>query len=97
MKWNIRITKKAAKQAKKLPASIRAALLLLLRDLEQHGPSTSGSWKNYGKLKGTGKVDRRHCHIVKGRPTYVCCWEVVDKELRVMEVYYAGTHEKAPY
>jgi hypothetical protein len=36
------------------------------------------------------------CHLKKGRPTYVACW-TVDKKNKVIEVYYAGTHEKAPY
>ena len=85
------------KQLTKLPKSAKAALLLLIRDLEINGPSTGGAWKNYSKFKGTGKLDKRHCHIVRGRPAYVCCWEVVDKKLKIMEVYYAGTHEKALY
>ena len=96
MKWNVKITKKTAKQISKLPKSVRASLLLLLRDLEYTGPSTCGTWKNYGKLKGLGR-DKRHCHLVKGKPTYVCCWEVTNKSLKEMEVYYVGTHEKAPY
>ena len=97
MKWNVTLTKKADKQTKKLPSLIRSVILLLMRDLEHYGPSTSGTWKNYGKLKGIGKVDKRHCHLIKGKPTYVCCWEVVDKQVKIIEVYYVGTHEKAPY
>lgn len=96
MKWNILITNKAAKQIKKLPKTVQSALLLLLRDLELNGPTTGGSWKNYSKLKGQG-ADNRHCHLTKGKPTYVCCWEVKNKQLKILEVYYAGTHEKAPY
>lgn len=96
MKWEVNITNKVAKQIRKLPKSVQATLLLLFRDLEMHGPSTSGTWKNYSKLKGLGS-DKRHCHLVKGRPTYVCCWEVKDNQLKILEVYYAGTHEKAPY
>ncbi len=67
-----------------------------MRDLEASGPSTSGIWKNYGKLKGSNR-GQYHCHLVKGRPTYVCCWEVIDKQVKILEVYYVGTHEKAPY
>lgn len=96
MKWDVSITKKAAKQVQKLPKAVQATLLLLLRDLEKSGPSTSGIWKNYGKLKGK-KEDQRHCHLSKGKPTYVCCWVVSDKQVRIMEVYYVGTHENAPY
>lgn len=96
MNWTIKITNKAAKQIEKLPKYVKAALLLLLRDIEQNGPSTSGGWKNYGKLKGKAG-DKRHCHLIKGKPTYVCCWDVIDKEIRLIEVYYVGTHEKSPY
>lgn len=96
MKWTVTIHKKAAKQIGKLPKKIRATLFLLMRDLESHGPRTSGTWKNCGKLKGLDG-NKYHCHIVKGKPTYVCCWEVTNKQLKILEVYYVGTHEKAPY
>ena len=93
MNWEIKIPTKVGKQIKKLPKAARSALLLLMRDLESNGPSTGGGWKNYGKLKGM-LGDK---HLSKGRPTYVCCWEVTDKKLKITEVYYVGTHEKAPY
>lgn len=69
-------------------------LRLLCVDLENRGPAVD--WPNYGKLHGK-KGDKRHCHLQKGKPTYVCCWEVKDKKRKIMEVYYVGTHEKAPY
>jgi hypothetical protein len=54
-------------------------------------------WSNYGKLGRTKKnEDKRHCHLIKGNPTYVSCWEV-DKQRHLIEVYYVGTHEGAPY
>lgn len=96
MNWTIKITNKAAKQVEKLPKAAKSTLLLLLRDIERNGPSASGGWKNYGKLKGM-IGDKRHCHLMKGKPTYVCCWEVIDKQVKLIEVYYVGTHEKAPY
>lgn len=96
MSWKIKIPTKVGKQIIKLPRAAQAATLLLIRDLEKNGPATGGRWKNYGKLKGM-PGDKRHCHLSKGRPTYVCCWEVIDKELKITEVYYVGTHEKAPY
>ena len=39
-----------------------------------------------------GEID-----LIKGKPTYVCCWEVIDKQKKIIEVNYVGTHEKAPY
>lgn len=96
MGWTVAIHKRAAKQIRKLPKKLQAALLLLMRDLEANGLATGCGWKNYRKLKGM-KGDKYHCHIAKGKPTYVCCWEVTEKQLRILEVYYVGTHEKAPY
>ncbi len=96
MAWSVVFANRVAKQVRRLPKLIQEVLLLLVRDLEVHGPTTSGTWKSYGKLKGS-RWDLRHCHLVKGRPTYVCCWEVKNKQLKIMEIYYAGTHEKAPY
>lgn len=96
MNWKVIIPIKIGKKIAKLPKAVQAAVLLLVRDLESHGPETGGHWKNYGKLKGL-PGDKRHCHLSKGRPTYVCCWEVIDKKLKITEVYYVGTHEKAPY
>jgi hypothetical protein len=52
-----------------------------------------GDWPNYSKLAG----GRHHCHLKKGKPTYVAVWEVLDKDIKLIEVQYVGTHEKAPY
>ena len=95
MKWTVFQSNNFEKQAKKLNQKIFAILRLLVEDLEQKGPDLK-DWPNYGKLKGK-KGDKRHCHLQKGKPTYVCCWEVIDKTQKVIEVYYVGTHEKAPY
>ena len=46
-------------------------MFLLIRDLEKNGPATGGGWKDYSKLKGM-IGDKRHCHLSKERPTYVC-------------------------
>ena len=76
----------------KLPEAIQAAVDALAMDIQLNGP-VRGNWKNYGKLSAT----QHHCHVKKGRPTYVVCWEVIDKTIRIVEVYYVGTHEGAPY
>ena len=95
--WDIKTSKKTAKQIEKLPEKIKTQLRLLAKDLKHYGPIPGTGWKNYGKLNGTGKRDLRHCHLSKGKPTYVSCWEVLDKKIKLIEVYYVGTHEKAPY
>jgi hypothetical protein len=63
-----------------------------MREIEVAGP-VRGNWTNYGKL-GSGL---HHCHLKKGRPTYVAVWEETESSARIVEVVYAGTHEKAPY
>jgi hypothetical protein len=75
-----------------LPEHILKTLILLLREIEIGGP-VRGNWPNYSKLD----KKRHHCHLKKGNPTYVAVGEVADKEIRLVEVIYAGTHEKAPY
>jgi mRNA-degrading endonuclease RelE of RelBE toxin-antitoxin system len=92
MAWTVTSKKKAQKQAQKLPSDIKKILARLLMEIEIAGPFRS-NWQNYGPL---GK-NRYHCHLKKGRPTYVAVWEVIDKEIQLVEVSYVGTHEKAPY
>jgi len=92
MKWTVRITKRAQKHLDRLPQPVIKNLVALIREIEVSGP-VRGDWPNYGPLEH----NRHHCHIKKGRPTYVAVWEVRDKEIRLVEVTYAGTHESAPY
>ena len=93
--WTVTTTKKAENQAVKLGQKELLKLRLLYKSLTSEGPAVP-SWPNYGKLKGRIE-DERHCHLQKGKPTYVCCWRVKDKKRKIIEVYYVGTHEKAPY
>ena len=103
MVWKVGITKQSAKRAKGLPKAAKAAFRLLWRDLERDGPVQPG-WPNFGKLKGSENA--WHCHLKKGKPTFVACWRsrkysTQEKKGRdeagEIEIYYAGTHEKAPY
>lgn len=92
MKWTVKLTKAAKKQADRWRKPVRQKLAVLLQDIENYGP-IRGNWQNYSPLG----ADWHHCHLRKGRPTYVAVWEVKDKEIRLVEVTYAGIHEKAPY
>lgn len=85
---------RANKCKKKLPLDIKVRLFALFTEIEKSGPYRK-NWKNYSKL--TGEKDKYHCHIKSGKPTYVVCWKIVNKEIQITEVYYVGTHEKAPY
>lgn len=97
MQWTVRFTNRAAKQIEKLNYHTVEALRFLVNNLQANGPAPGKGWHHYGKLRATKKEDRRHCHLNQGRPVYVCCWAVIDKKLKILEVYYVGTHEKAPY
>lgn len=94
--WTVNTKRNVDKQAAKLNKNVLYLLRLLFEDLINKGPSLS-DWPNYGKLHDKKNTDKRHCHLQKGNPTYVCCWEVIDKQRKIIEVYYVGTHEKAPY
>lgn len=90
--WDIEFTVAASKGYEKLPVNVRRRVLLLVAEMKQYGP-VRGNWKNYGKLSKTS----HHCHLKIGKPTYVAIWEVVDNRIKMIEVRYVGTHEKAPY
>ncbi|MBI4799664.1 MAG: cytotoxic translational repressor of toxin-antitoxin stability system [Desulfarculus sp.] len=92
MAWTVTVSAKARKGIDKLPEAARKALALLMKDMEAGGP-VRGDWPNYGKLGNR----RHHCHIKKGQPTYVVVWEEVSGRVRLIEVTYVGSHEKAPY
>ena len=88
--WNVTVSRRASKQIHALPDTLKARIFTLLKEIECTGP-IRGTWPNYGKLTG----NRHHCHIKKGKPTYVAIWKVID--FKSVEVVYAGTHERAPY
>jgi hypothetical protein len=90
MAWTVEVNRRI--RLASLPLRVQQSLVALLREIELHGP-VRGNWPNYGRLG----LRRHHCHLKKGRPTYVAVWEVTDREKRLVEVTYVGTHEKAPY
>ena len=94
MVWDVRFTSKAKKQAKNLPPKVRESLFALVLEMKQLGPARN-TWHNYGTIKG--KKHCYHCHLKKGKPTYVAIWKITSKESKHMEVRYVGTHENADY
>ncbi|MFH2046073.1 MAG: cytotoxic translational repressor of toxin-antitoxin stability system [Pseudomonadota bacterium] len=92
IKWQVVIPRRINKMIDRLPVRAKKSLFALLREIELKGP-IRGNWPNYGKLKD----QRHHCHLKKGQPTYVAVWQIIDNEIQLIEVVYAGTHEKAPY
>ena len=96
-KWSVRFSNAAEKQYKKLQRSgtrpcITDVIDLLVIELQEDGPIRA-DWPNYGRLS-TGYY---HCHLKKGRPTFVACWTVVNEKQKQIEVFYVGTHENSPY
>ena len=89
MGWTVRVHKKAAKRARKMPLPPQVLFDALLRDLMLNGP-IQPEWPNYSKLTH----DRFHCHL---KHSFVAVWEVVNNEVRILEVTYVGSREDAPY
>ncbi|RJP18384.1 MAG: cytotoxic translational repressor of toxin-antitoxin stability system [Candidatus Omnitrophota bacterium] len=90
-KWNVTIKKSVIKKVERLPQGILNRLAFLIREMEFEGP-VRGNWPNYSKLG----VNKHHCHLKKGHPTYVAVWVECEKDIHI-EVIYVGSHEKAPY
>lgn len=88
MQYTVKIQKKALKDIKKAPDRIQMKLDLLVEDLEKTGPEQP-EWPNYSML---GKVTY-HCHLDYH---WVACWRH-EKDSIIIEVYYAGSREDAPY
>ena len=92
MLWLVYINKNAIKRIQKLPKSVQNGIITLIKEIEAEGP-VRGNWPNYGRLPD----NRHHCHVKKGHPTYVVIWKEIKSGIQIVEVIYAGTHEKAPY
>ena len=66
MTWTVTLHRKVEKAIPGLSASVRRKLIALIRELEEYGV-IRGNWPNFGKLEN----NRYHCHLQKGKPTYV--------------------------
>jgi mRNA-degrading endonuclease RelE of RelBE toxin-antitoxin system len=86
--FSVKITKMAAKGILKMPEKIQEKMTVLLKDLRNKGPVRS-EWPNYGKLNH----NIYHCHLAH---KWVACWKH-EKTTIIIEVYYAGSRENAPY
>jgi len=86
--YEVVIGRSARKKLKRLPVEVVSLFHALLADLAESGPVQT-SWRNYSKL-GPNKY---HCHL---NYHYVACWTNVNGTLMI-EVYYVGSRENAPY
>jgi mRNA-degrading endonuclease RelE of RelBE toxin-antitoxin system len=94
MPWTVILSNKATKQAKRLSEDTIACLKFLIKDIQEGGPIIA-HWPNFGKI--SGKTECYHCHIKKGRPTFIAVWQVTDRAIKLVEIRYVGTHEGADY
>ena len=86
--WRVFFRRKVEKQVGKMPRKEQVLFANLVEDLIRKGPVRT-EWRNFSKLS-----DREyHCHLSY---SWVACWRVEDGEMEI-EVYYAGSREKAPY
>ena len=97
LNWTVTFSRETGKQYDKLLRSgsrppINDAIDMLVLDLQKNGPQQP-NWPHFGPLR----AEHYHCHLRRGRPTYVACWRMIDKQAKKIEVYYVGTHEGAPY
>ncbi len=86
--FEVIVRKGTLKRIQKLPKNIQFVFDSLVDDLIEKGPVRS-EWPNFGKL---GK-NEYHCHLSY---KWVACWRY-EKDSILIEVYYAGSRENAPY
>jgi len=86
--YEVLVSKKVLKSIEKMPGPVQKQMMNLVDDLHEKGPIRS-EWPNFSKL---GK-DSYHCHLAH---KWVACWQCRKNSL-VIEVYYAGSRENAPY
>ena len=82
--------KKVLNLIQKMPTLEQKKLVNLIDDLKTKGPIQTG-WNNFSQL---GK-NKFHYHLSY---KWVACWKYIeDEEIKIIEVYYAGSRENAPY
>ena len=86
--YTVAVKKKVYKTIERLPLTVQILFDELVKDLQNKGP-IQNEWPNYSKLS----ENRFHCHL---NYSYVACWYNENNAIEI-EVYYAGTREKAPY
>ena len=86
--YEVILNKRTLKNIERMPVKIQKKMVTLIDDLHTKGPSRN-EWPNFSKI---GENDY-HCHLSY---KWVACWHY-EKKLLIIEVYYAGSRENAPY
>ena len=80
--------KKLEKSIRKMPQKEQVKFAQLVYDLNENGP-VQKKWPNYSKLGH----NEYHCHLSYH---WVACWKNEEDSI-IIEVYYVGSREGAPY
>jgi len=88
MQYEVLIGKRAVKTMAKAQRDVQKLFVQLVKDLETKGPIRT-DWHNFAALSSTNY----HCHL---NYSWVACW-FWEKGTVLVEVYYAGSREDAPY
>ena len=86
--YEVVIKKRILKNIQRMPAPIQRKMANLVEDLRDKGPFRK-DWPNYSKLSR----NQYHCHLSH---RWIACW-YYERNSFVIEVYYAGSRENAPY
>jgi len=86
--FEVILKRKILKSIENMPEYIQKKMGNLLEDLRTTGPIQPG-WQNFSKLD----KNCYHYHLSK---KWIACW-LCEKDSKVIEVYYAGSRENAPY
>jgi hypothetical protein len=86
--FEVRISKSTLKNLVRMPEKIQKRMGHLVDDLHEKGPVRT-EWPNYSKLE----KNKYHCHLDR---KWVACWHC-ERQTTIIEVYYAGSRENAPY
>ena len=90
--WQVNFTDATYKKLEDMPEQIKHKIIALAKSMEVSGP-IQHQRPNFSKLKSKNRKTY-HCHLKKGKPTYVAIWTVTAKQITIE---YIGTHENAPY
>ena len=85
VKWS---KKKVERLLRSIPRKVQERFFELVKDLQRAGPYQP-QWPHYSALGG----DNYHCHLTRD---WVACWRSESGSI-VIEVYYVGSREGAPY
>ena len=86
--YQVILKRKILKNISKMPLSIQEKMAALIDDLKEKG-AEHPNWPNYSKIN----KNEYHCHLSY---KWVACWRH-EKSTIIIEVYYAGSRENAPY